>query len=113
MHSEVVMEVRASMIQKPYRPRGRIAKYWFFGAWTVTIANFLAMIAHDTMIGGDAFNGHIAKGHYYVCTKVRCIEVSQSTYEWSRLHGIVFLAVLGVCMLVSLIVVLDDHTKTT
>ena len=50
--------------------------------------NFFWLIAESSALGGDALNGHVADGHYFVCAHGACREVARDIWEWSRLHSI-------------------------
>jgi hypothetical protein len=57
------------------------------------VANFLAFLIASAALGGDALNGHVTDGHYFVACKcpAEFIEVSQAAWTTSRIHAIVTL----------------------
>ena len=57
-----------------------------FALIAIGLLNWAAYLSICSRIGGDAVNGKIDGGKYYVGSHGRYVEVSQSTYEWSRLH---------------------------
>jgi len=50
--------------------------------------NFLWFIAESDALRGDAVNGYVANGLYFVCAHGSCHEVARETWEWSRLHAL-------------------------
>jgi hypothetical protein len=65
-------------------------------AVVIGFANFFWFLAESTSLGGDALNGHVRDGHYYVRSHGTVTEVSQAAWYWSRSHGI---SVLGTHLL--------------
>jgi hypothetical protein len=53
----------------------------------VGFANFLWFINESVTLGGDALNGYVRNGHYFISGHGSATEVSRSTWEWSRLHA--------------------------
>lgn len=54
----------------------------------VGFANFFWFVAESSALGGDALNGTIRGGHYYVSSHGALTEVSQGQWYWSRAHAI-------------------------
>jgi hypothetical protein len=54
-------------------------------------ANFLAFFAVSAALGGDALNGHVTDGHYFVASHGTYTEVSQAAWTASRIDAIVTL----------------------
>ena len=52
----------------------------------VSIANFAAFAIVAAILGGDAVSGKIQDGHFYLGSHGKYTEVSQATYDYSRLH---------------------------
>ena len=52
----------------------------------VGIANFAAFAIVASILGGDAVNGKVQDGHFYLGSHGRYTEVSQATYDYSRAH---------------------------
>jgi hypothetical protein len=71
---------------------------WLAALW---IANFVVYVLAATYLGGDAINGHVIEGHYFLGYKGRFTEVSRPIYLYSRWHTIGLFAYLGALMLVS------------
>jgi hypothetical protein len=53
----------------------------------VALANFLIFVAITLFIGGDAINGQITGGHYYLSDHGKLTEVSQPIYIYSYIHA--------------------------
>jgi hypothetical protein len=56
---------------------------WFF--------NFIAFVAIAMYLGGDALNGKIENGHYYLANHGIYTEVSHTIFIYSKIHAIIFL----------------------
>lgn len=56
------------------------------GLFAITILNFFVFFVVATLIGGDAFNGKIEDGKYYVASKGTYTEVSKAVFTYSRCH---------------------------
>ena len=57
--------------------------------WAVVIlitANFLVFVLFAGLIGGDAWNGRMADGHFFVANKGKLTEVSEATFHYSLWH---------------------------
>ena len=68
--------------------KGKSAGWWFFAiVWIVAIGNFLGFAAVSRWLGGDALNGRIEDGRYFLNQNGRLMEVSQSVFEYSRWHA--------------------------
>jgi hypothetical protein len=55
------------------------------------LANFVVYVAIASSLGGDAINGYIQNGHYYLAMKGRAVEVSRAVFMYSRWHTVVLL----------------------
>ena len=69
---------------------------WLAAIW---IANFFAFVAIACYLGGDAINGYVKDGHYFLVWKGHATEVARSTYLYSKWHALGLFAVLAVIML--------------
>ena len=54
----------------------------------IGFANSSWLAAESSSLGGDALNGYVRDGHYFVTSHGTATEVSHADWEWSRLHGI-------------------------
>jgi hypothetical protein len=54
------------------------------------IVDFTAFVLGTGVIGGDAFNGYVQSGSYFVCmhSHASCHEVTKAVFEYSRWHAI-------------------------
>ena len=57
---------------------------------TVVLAaiNFFTFLAASSYLGGDALNGYMTAGHYFVCAHGHCTEVSGSVWHYSWWHAV-------------------------
>jgi hypothetical protein len=69
----------------PPQPKGPAWMKWAAGVW---IANFLAFALTATYLGGDAINGYVREGHYFLAAHGRAFEVSPTLFLYSRWHAI-------------------------
>jgi hypothetical protein len=53
----------------------------------IGIANFAAFFAASLYLGGDAINGKMAAGHFYLMGHGRYTEVSESVFAYSKWHA--------------------------
>ena len=61
-----------------------IALLWF--------TNFFAFTAIAMYLGGDAINGYVKDGHYFLAMHGHAVEVSRDMFTYSKWHAIVTLA---------------------
>jgi hypothetical protein len=52
------------------------------------MVDFAAFVVVSLCIGGDAINGYIKDGYYFVCMHGSCHEVTRTVFEYSRWHAI-------------------------
>jgi hypothetical protein len=50
-------------------------------------ANFFWFFIESARLGGDALNGSVREGHYFVVSHGSTTEVDRATWEWSRFHA--------------------------
>ena len=53
----------------------------------IAVANFLAAFFGAVMLGGDALNGRIENGHYFVGNHGKLTEVSRNEWWFSAFHS--------------------------
>jgi hypothetical protein len=56
-------------------------------AAVVGFANFVWFFIESVNLGGDALNGFVRDGRYFVVSHGVSTEVSRATWEWSRFHA--------------------------
>ena len=61
-------------------------KYFAYILVVVGLLNFIAYFLISLAIGGNAINGKIEAGRYYLCEHGRYTEVSHFVFEYSRFH---------------------------
>jgi hypothetical protein len=82
----------------PHPTIHRVAAIW----QGVCLLNFAAYVITAIILGGDAWNGRIRDGHYYLAWHGRLMEVSRAVFEFSWWHTFALwtiwaiMAVLGV-----------------
>lgn len=54
----------------------------------VALLNFAAFFISCMVLGGDALNGHITAGHYFLASHGKLTETSEAVFRYSRLHAI-------------------------
>ncbi|MEW6640190.1 MAG: hypothetical protein AB1586_06765 [Pseudomonadota bacterium] len=52
----------------------------------IGIVNFLSFVIVAVALGGDAVNGRIIDGHFYLANHGRLTEVSEAVYTYSLWH---------------------------
>jgi len=50
--------------------------------------NFLLFAFASVYLGGDALNGYVQEGHYFLCAHGGCTEVSHSVWTYSYWHAV-------------------------
>jgi hypothetical protein len=61
---------------------------WLAGAVVILgFVNFLWFFAESAK-AGDALNGYVRDGHYFLSSHGRVTEVSREAWEWSRVHAL-------------------------
>lgn len=61
--------------------------YLALAAIVVGFVNFFLFFAESLILGGDALNGFVRDGHYYLANHGSLTEVDQATWELSRFHA--------------------------
>jgi len=87
---------------------------------TVLLAapNFFLFVLASLYLGGDAFNGYVQEGHYFLCAHGGCTEVSHSVWRYSYWHtvtalgGILLIFVEAAIFVTIGDIVLDFHART-
>jgi hypothetical protein len=62
--------------------------YLCVALFLIGIANFFWFFVESLSIGGDALNGRVRDGHYFVGSHGSYTEVSAATWNWSRAHAL-------------------------
>lgn len=64
----------------------RIQPYICLGMISTAMINFVAFWAIAVYLGGDAVNGKIQSGQFYLMSHGKYTEVSQAVFDYSRWH---------------------------
>jgi len=51
--------------------------------------NFVVYFVVAGHLGGDAINGHVRDGHYFLCAHGFCVEVTKAVFTYSWWHSII------------------------
>jgi hypothetical protein len=62
--------------------------YLCVALFLIGIANFFWFFVESLSLGGDALNGYVRGGHYYVASHGSYTEVSAAAWNWSRVHAL-------------------------
>jgi len=61
-------------------------KKWALIVFVVAVVNFVAFLIGAAKLGGDAVNGKMQDGRYYVADHGKLTEVSHAAFTYSRIH---------------------------
>ena len=64
------------------------SKVVVYATLAVVLPNFFAFIYGTLKLGGDALNGYVQSGHYFVCAHGSCTEVTQKIWSYSYWHAV-------------------------
>lgn len=70
-----------------FRSFSKRAKWVIYLTAALAMINFLTFVAGSLYLGGDALNGYVRAGHYFVCAHGGCAEVSSTIWHYSRWHA--------------------------
>jgi hypothetical protein len=88
----VDIDMRATITKTSKR-----AKWIINTTMALVVPNFVIFWIITVCQGGDALNGYVRKGHYFVCAHGACTEVSKATWTFSYWHAIS--AYLGIVLI--------------
>jgi len=69
---------------KSYSRRAKRVVYPTVGLAAIIFITFLIGTSY---LGGDALNGYVRAGHYFVCEHGHCMEVSSNAWHYSYWHA--------------------------
>jgi hypothetical protein len=75
------------------------AKWIVYTTTAIVFPNFFAFVIGSILLGGDALNGYVKSGHFFVCSHGSCNEVSAATWSYSYWHAIAAMAGIVLVML--------------
>jgi hypothetical protein len=58
------------------------------------VTNFVVFAVVGLLLGGDAWNGKVVDGHYFLAQHGRLTEVSQAVWTYSYIHVLIVFALL-------------------
>lgn len=73
--------------------------------------NFVAYVVVAANIGGDALNGEIVGGHFYLGLKGKFTEVTEAAYTYSLWHTYILFASMILCFPAMLMVRLERDRR--
>jgi len=79
---------------------GKYLHYLTIATAAIALPNFFAFVFIALYIGGDAINGHVTDGHYFLANHGKYTEVTYNVFLYSRIHAISVIFTHSVCMLV-------------
>ncbi len=88
--------VKSRLIFKGYSKR---AKWVFYPTFVLAWVNLFSFIVISLYIGGDAINGYVSAGKYFVCAHGGCTQVSPEIWCYSYWHATT--AMLGILLVFS------------
>ena len=77
------------------------------------ILNFAVYVLIASWLGGDALNGHVEAGHYYVAMHGHSTEVSREVFEFSRWHTFFLIAHFCVAVVLGLVYRRESKSLST
>lgn len=90
-------------------PKNNLRRLYLIGI-TVGAINFLAFIIGAAVLDGDAVNGKIEDGRYYVANHGKYTEVSKSAFTYSRWHVYSVFVTFPIAMLCGLLLEIQKRT---
>lgn len=87
------------MAKRRFQSYSRRAKLVLYPTVALAVINVLAFIVGLLYLGGDALNGYVRAGHYFICAHSQCAETSRAIWRYSYWHT---LAAFGGVLLVIL-----------
>lgn len=71
----------------------------------ITLLNFIAFLIMTSYLGGDAVNGKVVSGHYYVGSHGHYSEVGLGTFLYSKIHT--YATFMTFALFISLLLVVE------
>jgi len=76
--------VKSRITFKSYSKR---AKWVVYPTFIMAMLLFLTFMIDSSYLGGDALNGYVGAGHYFVCEHGHCVEVPKVAWHYSYWLG--------------------------
>jgi len=64
------------------------AKWVLRTSGAIAAVCFFSFVGGSLYLGGDALNGYVRAGHYYVCAHGSCGEVTRAVWHYSYWHAV-------------------------
>lgn len=71
-----------------FRSSSKRAKWVLYPTSVLVMVNFFTFIGASVYLGGDALNGYVQAGHYFLCAHGHCTAVSSSVWHYSWWHAV-------------------------
>lgn len=71
-----------------FRVHSRRAKWVLYPTSVLVLINFFAFTGGSFYLDGDALNGYMKAGQYFVCAHGHCAQVSSSIWHYSYWHAV-------------------------
>jgi len=77
------------------------ARRVLYPAVALAVLNFAALLAGSAYIGGNALNGYVQSGAYFVClhSHVSCVQVSATVWRYSYWQTLLTIALFVVVII--------------
>jgi hypothetical protein len=80
--------------------------------FVAALINFLLFIIIDLVLGGDAANGHIENGHYFLASHGKLTEVSAFVFTYSLIHAYLSIALMLIAVFTFLLFRVSPRAST-
>jgi hypothetical protein len=77
----------------------------------VVTATFASFVLGSLYLGGDALNGYVRDGHYFVCAHGSCGEVTHTIWRYSYCHAVAALGGVAVLFMEFAVLINTGHIK--
>lgn len=82
-----------------FQSYSRRAKLVLYPTVALVVINFAAFMIGLFYLGGDALNGYVRGGHYFLCAHSQCVETSRAIWRYSYWHTLVALG--GIALVIA------------
>ena len=98
-------------LSNPNQELRRLRRWYSFCGWVCAIyfINFFAFVAVASYLGGDAVNGKVENGHYYLFGYIYHLggkgytEVTRGMFTYSKWHAYSVITTVFLCMIAAFI----------
>lgn len=64
----------------------------------LAVINLICFFGGAVYLGGDALNGKIEAGHFFLSSHGKLTEVSEEVFRYSKLHGLSVFLLIGLAL---------------